>query len=269
MAFTLGAPASGAGFGFGSTTTANTTSTAAPTSTFSFGNTATNASASTTGSPSLRRTLSNPGTTPLFGTALGGADTNTSRPRASAITTGINTAQPPGTTINPPGSLFGTSAAQPSTTINTAGAGTTGQGGLFASNPAPQPTSSSLFSTAAGTASSNPTLTSTATPFGTSSTNLFNQPTTTTAATPAAGLAFSQNVSGGSTLALGTQPGTDPIWDQIMQVKEAWNPNSPLCQFKHYFYNLVDPTQIHLYNCPPDHDPALWAQAQQDNPDPT
>ncbi|RKP36716.1 nucleoporin complex subunit 54-domain-containing protein [Dimargaris cristalligena] len=58
-------------------------------------------------------------------------------------------------------------------------------------------------------------------------------------------------------------------WDQIQLVIESWNPHSPLCQFRHYFYNLVDPAQVGLYTCPPDHDPALWEQAQLENPDPT
>ncbi|KAJ1654197.1 hypothetical protein IWQ61_005831 [Dispira simplex] len=277
MAFSMGMPASGSGFGFGSTTTANTNTTssaAAPTSLFSFGNTATNTSTSTSasGSPSLRRSLSNPGTTPLFGTALGGANANSSRPRASAITSGTSIAQPSSTSTNPPGSFFGTTTtSQPATTTNVFGTSTTGQGSLFGSNPASQPatSSTSLFGSTTSTAANNPTLTSTAPAFGSTSTGLFGRPTTTSATTPAAGLAFSQNTNGSNTLTPGTQPGAAPIWDQIMQVKEAWNPNSPLCQFKHYFYNLVDPTQIHLYTCPPDHDPALWAQAQQDNPDPT
>ncbi|ORX67131.1 hypothetical protein DL89DRAFT_225991, partial [Linderina pennispora] len=56
---------------------------------------------------------------------------------------------------------------------------------------------------------------------------------------------------------------------QFMMIKECWDPNSPNFQFRHYFYNVCEPGQGHLYQCPPNTDPRLWEQAQQDNPDPS
>ncbi|PWA03632.1 hypothetical protein BB558_000200 [Smittium angustum] len=55
---------------------------------------------------------------------------------------------------------------------------------------------------------------------------------------------------------------------KIMMAKESWDPNSVNCQFKHYFYNSVDPTTVDRYQCPGNEDPVLWKQAQLDNPDP-
>ncbi|KAJ1840937.1 Nucleoporin nup57, partial [Coemansia sp. RSA 2703] len=49
---------------------------------------------------------------------------------------------------------------------------------------------------------------------------------------------------------------------------EFWDPASPHYQFRHYFYNVVDPSQVHLYQCPTGQDVTLWQQAQNDNPDP-
>ncbi|KAJ3080147.1 hypothetical protein HK102_003266 [Quaeritorhiza haematococci] len=38
---------------------------------------------------------------------------------------------------------------------------------------------------------------------------------------------------------------------------------------QHYFYNIVHPSEVHLYTRPPDQDEALWNQAMMDNPDPS
>ncbi|KAJ3061139.1 hypothetical protein HDU98_002960 [Podochytrium sp. JEL0797] len=59
------------------------------------------------------------------------------------------------------------------------------------------------------------------------------------------------------------------VQDKIKTIQSYWDPNSPNCQFKHYFYNMVHPNEVHLYKCPPNHDPILYNQAVQDNPDPT
>ncbi|KAI8320923.1 hypothetical protein GQ54DRAFT_237333, partial [Martensiomyces pterosporus] len=61
----------------------------------------------------------------------------------------------------------------------------------------------------------------------------------------------------------------DELSKQIMFIKDCWDPASPNYQFRHYFYNVTDPGQAHLYQCPPGHDPVLWQQAQSDNPDPS
>ncbi|KAJ1939402.1 Nucleoporin nup57 [Linderina macrospora] len=61
----------------------------------------------------------------------------------------------------------------------------------------------------------------------------------------------------------------DELSQHFMMIKECWDPNSPNFQFRHYFYNVCEPGQAHLYQCPPNTDPRLWEQAQQDNPDPS
>ncbi|KAJ1885940.1 Nucleoporin nup57, partial [Kickxella alabastrina] len=55
---------------------------------------------------------------------------------------------------------------------------------------------------------------------------------------------------------------------QLLIIKECWDPTSPHYQFRHYFYNVAEPGQAHLYQCPAGQDPTLWQQAQSDNPDP-
>ncbi|KAJ1905792.1 Nucleoporin nup57, partial [Coemansia sp. IMI 209127] len=56
---------------------------------------------------------------------------------------------------------------------------------------------------------------------------------------------------------------------QLLLIKECWDPASPNFQLRHYFYNVVEPGQAHMYQCPPNEDPVLWQQAQSDNPDPS
>ncbi|KAJ3186349.1 hypothetical protein HDU85_007789 [Gaertneriomyces sp. JEL0708] len=60
-----------------------------------------------------------------------------------------------------------------------------------------------------------------------------------------------------------------PLTDQLTYIANAWNPNSPQCQFKHYFYNMVHPTEARLYGPPDASNLPLWEQAQRDNPDPS
>lgn len=54
-----------------------------------------------------------------------------------------------------------------------------------------------------------------------------------------------------------------------MFVKDCWNKNSPNNQFKHYFYNIVHPSEVQMYTRPQNSDEVLWAQAVANNPDPT
>ncbi|KAJ2780231.1 hypothetical protein GGI15_003606 [Coemansia interrupta] len=60
----------------------------------------------------------------------------------------------------------------------------------------------------------------------------------------------------------------DELSRQLLAIKEFWDPASPHYQFRHYFYNVVEPSQVQLYQCPAGQDPTLWQQAQNDNPDP-
>ncbi|KAJ2085312.1 Nucleoporin nup57, partial [Coemansia sp. S100] len=61
----------------------------------------------------------------------------------------------------------------------------------------------------------------------------------------------------------------EELSNQLMFIKNCWDPAMPNYQFRHYFYNVAEPGQAHLYQCPPGQDPVLWQQAQADNPDPT
>eukprot|EP00842_Homolaphlyctis_polyrhiza_P005012 jgi/Hompol1/5511/HPOL_002266-RA len=47
-----------------------------------------------------------------------------------------------------------------------------------------------------------------------------------------------------------------------------WNPQHPQCQFKFYFYNMVHPSEVSLYQ-PPVNERGSYEQAQLNNPDPT
>ncbi|ORX88786.1 hypothetical protein K493DRAFT_74561 [Basidiobolus meristosporus CBS 931.73] len=57
-------------------------------------------------------------------------------------------------------------------------------------------------------------------------------------------------------------------WETVALMKESWDPQSPMCLFKHYFYNLVHPSEVHLYQRPANQDETLWNEAQKANPNP-
>ncbi|KIY64027.1 hypothetical protein CYLTODRAFT_425598 [Cylindrobasidium torrendii FP15055 ss-10] len=60
----------------------------------------------------------------------------------------------------------------------------------------------------------------------------------------------------------------ETLKNKMEMVVAAWNPSSPQCRFQHYFYNLVDPSQVHLYGRPANAtNDALWQRANQENPD--
>ncbi|KAI8369271.1 nucleoporin complex subunit 54-domain-containing protein [Radiomyces spectabilis] len=61
----------------------------------------------------------------------------------------------------------------------------------------------------------------------------------------------------------------DYIWQALALLKAKWDPSSPFCQFKYYFYNMVPPQEVHLYVKPPNHDTKAWEDAQKANPDPS
>jgi nuclear pore complex protein Nup54 len=58
------------------------------------------------------------------------------------------------------------------------------------------------------------------------------------------------------------------VWQALALLKSYYDPKSPYCRFRHYFYNVVNPQEIHLYQKPADHDPEEWTAAQKANPDP-
>lgn len=61
----------------------------------------------------------------------------------------------------------------------------------------------------------------------------------------------------------------DTIWTALALMKSYWDPTSPNCRFKHYFYNVVDPQEVLRYVKPENHDKAAWEAAQAANPNPT
>ncbi|RDA95298.1 hypothetical protein CP533_3494 [Ophiocordyceps camponoti-saundersi (nom. inval.)] len=70
------------------------------------------------------------------------------------------------------------------------------------------------------------------------------------------------------------QPGKEtphqkPILDQIKLVTDKWDPASPNCVFKHYFYNKVDEARIPFYKPQPYEDPREWEEALQNKPAPS
>ncbi|KAI8975008.1 nucleoporin complex subunit 54-domain-containing protein [Pilobolus umbonatus] len=64
-------------------------------------------------------------------------------------------------------------------------------------------------------------------------------------------------------------PPQEKVWQELALLRAHFDPSSPLCQFRHYFYNKVPPNEIHLYVRPPNQDEQLWNEAMRKNPDPT
>ncbi|PVU91384.1 hypothetical protein BB561_004416 [Smittium simulii] len=56
------------------------------------------------------------------------------------------------------------------------------------------------------------------------------------------------------------------LMQRLLLIKESWDPNSINCQFKHYFYNKVDKSEISRYQCPNNENRSLWEEAQKENP---
>lgn len=59
-----------------------------------------------------------------------------------------------------------------------------------------------------------------------------------------------------------------PILDQMKLVTEKWDPASPSCVFKHYFYNKVDEARVPFYKPQPHENPSEWEEALQNKPAP-
>ncbi|KAH9993310.1 nucleoporin complex subunit 54-domain-containing protein [Russula compacta] len=229
--------------------------------------------------------------------SLFGGTTTTQQPTTGGGLFGSSTT----TTQQPPatgGGLFGSSTAQqqPATSGGLFGSTTTqhqplqlqqlqppavGGGGLFASSatqPGQQPGSGTLFGSST-----------------TPSTSLFSGVGAGTIGTAAPPNLFGGQVTqpsssgllSGSTLGTGglfstknsfapAQNQADPqvqftqLQQRIEAILGAWNPTSPLNRFQHYFYNLVDPSQVHFYGRPANAtDESLWQKAVRENPDPT
>ncbi|KAI8142215.1 nucleoporin complex subunit 54-domain-containing protein [Fennellomyces sp. T-0311] len=64
------------------------------------------------------------------------------------------------------------------------------------------------------------------------------------------------------------QPPSRNVWQELALIRAHWDPSSRLSQFRHYFYNVVQPNERHLYIRPPDQDEELWNEAMRKNPDP-
>ncbi|KZZ98951.1 hypothetical protein AAL_02502 [Moelleriella libera RCEF 2490] len=63
-------------------------------------------------------------------------------------------------------------------------------------------------------------------------------------------------------------PHQKPILDQMKLVTEKWDPASPSCVFKHYFYNKVDEARVPFYKPQPHENPSEWEEALQNKPAP-
>ncbi|ORX49847.1 hypothetical protein DM01DRAFT_1347656 [Hesseltinella vesiculosa] len=59
------------------------------------------------------------------------------------------------------------------------------------------------------------------------------------------------------------------VWQSLALMTSWWDPQSPNCKFKTYFYNKVPPQEVPLYQRPADQDAKAWQEAQKKNPDPT
>ncbi|KIJ40407.1 hypothetical protein M422DRAFT_60570 [Sphaerobolus stellatus SS14] len=185
------------------------------------------------------------------------------------------------TTTNP---LFGGNQPQQGANTGTgpifgnpAGNTTTGPSLFGQSQQSQQPQQNSLFG-------STPSLfgTSTAGPSLFSSTNMgfpsMNQNPLSTSALGGGNPLFGSKPSGSTLPTAGSnntasstavQQGHD-LQQRIEGIIAAWNPASPQCRFQHYFYNVVDPKQVHLYGRPANAtNDALWQQAVRENPEPS
>ncbi|KAI0340274.1 hypothetical protein BDW22DRAFT_1334651 [Trametopsis cervina] len=262
--FSNTAPAGNAGGGlFGSTTQSSTASGTGSTLGGSlFGGAQNNASSGATGgglfgNNTNASTNSGPGlfgastTTPAGGGGglFGSTNTNTPGATSSGLFGGQGSQISQPSLFNqqkPAGSLFAQPTQQQQPTNS-----------LFSqSTQQPQQVSSSLFN------STNPQ----------QGNSLFGTLGTSTLGTSALG----NSLFASPTSVIPTQQHADPqsqfssLVQRIDSIKQAWDSSSPQCRFQHFFYNLVDPAQVHLYGRPPNAtNDSLWEKALRENPDPT
>ncbi|KAJ2462926.1 Nucleoporin nup57 [Coemansia sp. RSA 2337] len=228
------------------------------------------------------------GAQPTTGTTFGqnafGTPASTAAPASSWGTFG--SAQTT-TTSAPSGGLFGSSSSQPAqqtSLFGNASAQPAQQTSLFG-NASSQPTQqTSLFGSVSSQPAQQTSLFGTASAQPVQQTSLFGnasaQPAQQTSlfGSGLSGSLFGSQPQAQQTLvpvvSAQTQPAqpsseAEELSNQLMFIKNCWDPAMPNYQFRHYFYNVAEPGQAHLYQCPPGQDPVLWQQAQADNPDPT
>ncbi|ORZ10718.1 nucleoporin complex subunit 54-domain-containing protein [Absidia repens] len=237
------APSSG-GFGFNTNANATPASAAPATGFGGFGNPQQPAS-SAPGFSGFGTSLATATSTTPAPTSFGSFANNTQQPQA-ASTGGLS------------GFSTGFGANQQQQQQSAAGFGSTTGGGLFGQ----QKTIGGFggFGQPASTGFGQPTSTG----FGQPAPTGFGQTTSTGFGQPAStGLGQVQPQS--------SQPQQPQynVWQQLALIKANWDPSSPLCQFRHYFYNMVPPNEVQLYIRPPNQDEQLWNEAQQKNPDPS
>ncbi|TDL27801.1 hypothetical protein BD410DRAFT_760973 [Rickenella mellea] len=68
----------------------------------------------------------------------------------------------------------------------------------------------------------------------------------------------------------GAQAQFQTLVQRIEGIAQAWDSSSPQSRFQHYFYNLVEPSQLQRYVRPQNAtNEALWQKAVRENPDPS
>lgn len=291
MSFTFGAtsaqPASGttqSGFSFGNTPSSgqstslfgNASTAQQPSTGFSFGNTATSqpgtgfGTNTATSQPSFGgfgfgSSTSGAGTTG----SLFGSTSQASQPSTGGFGFGTNTATSQPSTG---GFGFGTSTAtsQPSTSNFSFGNTSSGTGSLFGSANQSS-TTGGLFGSAnkpATTGGFGGGL------FGSTTSSLQqSQQAQTQRAQQVYQLLYEADIEAkrqGLLSSSSTQQyRAQNTWQQLALINSLWDKNSSKCKFRYYFYNLVPPQEVHLYQKPPNHDQKAWDEAQRKNPDPS
>ncbi|KAK3837667.1 MAG: nucleoporin complex subunit 54-domain-containing protein [Linnemannia elongata] len=205
----------------------------------------------------------------LFGAAAPAGGSLFGAPAASAPATGLFGAA---SAAPAPGGLFGASAAPAA-------------GGLFgAASAAPAASSFGASGFGASAFGAKPANTgfgafgaaSTATAPAT--TSLFGAPkpfgapafgASTTAAPAPSAPSFGASLASGQRqqFVIGNVKPQIPVWQLLMNIKNAWDPTHPNCAFKHFFYNFVHPDDVNKYGPPPNVEVYDWNQALQECPD--
>ncbi|CCG80561.1 Nucleoporin nup44 [Taphrina deformans PYCC 5710] len=75
----------------------------------------------------------------------------------------------------------------------------------------------------------------------------------------------STSMNGGQSTYGPSQPAS--IQEQLLKLKNAWDPTHPECMFQAYFYNRVAPETASLYTKPSDHKQSAWDDAVTNRPD--
>ncbi|KAF9953056.1 hypothetical protein BGZ70_000381 [Mortierella alpina] len=166
------------------------------------------------------------------------------------------------TTSTAGGSLFGGMQSSAPATGGLFGATAPAAGGFGTSAFGAKPATGGMFGSTTGAPATGSLFGAAPKPFGN---NTLGASTSNAPALPSFGSSLASGPR--QQYVIGNVKPQIPVWQNLLYIKNAWDPTHPNCQFKHFFYNFVHPDDVNKYGPPPNVDVYEWRQALEECPD--